>query len=226
MNSVNSVPASLSGRIDLHSHLLPGIDDGCPTQADSVKCVRRLIDRGFVGTVYTPHIISDQFPKNTPDRISGWVADLQEKLIAEGLEYRLWTGGEVRIAPGILQWFDKIGVPTLGPSQYVLTDWWESAWPDYGYRLFEDLLEAGYQPILAHPERMCLDERDLFKLIDAVKNSGSGCRGTSTVWVGVKVRRPPGWARPRGRQQGLRSRRHRHASPGNALRTLSRYRGS
>jgi protein-tyrosine phosphatase len=154
-----------------------------------------LIDRGFVGTVCTPHIISDQFPKNTPDRISGWVADLQEKLIAEGLEYQLWTGGEVRIAPGILQWFDKIGVPTLGPSQYVLTDWWESAWPDYGYRLFEDLLEAGYQPILAHPERMCLDERDLFKLIDAVKELGVWLQGNFNSLGGGEGPQAADWAR-------------------------------
>lgn len=151
--------------------------------------------RGFRGTVCTPHIIGDQFPDNTPDRISTWVAELREKLVSEGLDYQLWTGGEVRIAPGILQWFDKIGVPTLGPGKYVLTDWWERAWPDYGYRLFEDLIDAGYQPILAHPERMCLDERDLFKLIDAVKELGVWLQGNFNSLGGGEGPQAAEWSR-------------------------------
>ena len=167
----------LPGRIDLHSHLLPGIDDGCPTWTDSIACVRQLMDRGFVGTVCTPHIISDQFPANVPERVAVWVSELRDKLEEAGLNYQLWEGGEVRIAPGILAWFDKIGIPTLGPSRYVLTDWWERAWPDYGYRLFEDLLGAGYQPILAHPERMCLEESELFKLIDSLRELGVWLQG-------------------------------------------------
>jgi len=182
-------------RIDLHSHLLPGIDDGCPTWADSVKCVRKLMERGFVGTVCTPHIIADQFPKNIPENIAFWVADLQEKLSSEGLDYKLWPGGEVRIAPGILQWFDKVGIPTLGPSNYVLTDWWERAWPDYGYQLFEDLIEAGYQPILAHPERMYLDERDLFKLIDRLKELGVWLQGNFNSLGGGEGPQAAEWAR-------------------------------
>lgn len=185
---------SASGRIDLHSHILPGIDDGCPTWSDSLKCVRELKARGFIGTICTPHIIQDQFPDNVPERISGWVADLRERLHEAGIEYQLWEGGEVRIAPGILQWFDRIGIPTLGPSKFVLTDWWERAWPDYGYRLFEDLIDAGYQPILAHPERMCLDERDLFKLIDSLKELGVWLQGNFNSLSGGEGPQAAAWA--------------------------------
>lgn len=193
--SASSIPSLSGGRIDLHSHLLPGIDDGCPAWTDSIACVRQLIDRGFVGTVCTPHVISDQFPRNVPERIAEWVSQLRERLAGEGLSYQLWEGGEVRIAPGILGWFDKIGIPTLGPSRFVLTDWWERAWPEYGYRLFEDLIEAGYQPILAHPERMCMEEQELFKLIDALKELGVWLQGNFNSLSGGEGEQAAAWSR-------------------------------
>src|SRR5947209_11686585 len=94
------------GFIDLHSHLLPGIDDGCVAPEESLACVRRLQAEGFSGTVCTPHILPDIYPHNTPDRIKVRVAELQERLRAEGLDYQLWAGGEVRLDPGTLSWFE------------------------------------------------------------------------------------------------------------------------
>lgn len=183
------------GKIDLHSHLVPGIDDGCATREDSLACVRLLMAQGFVGTVCTPHIIQDQFPDNTPARIAPLVAELQEYLLANGLNYQLWTGGEVRIASGILQWFDSIGIPTLGPSRYVLLDWWERAWPDYGYGLFRDLVEANYRPILAHPERMGLPEEDLFRLIEELQEMGVLLQGNFNSISGGEGPQAALWAK-------------------------------
>ncbi|MFO1020305.1 MAG: CpsB/CapC family capsule biosynthesis tyrosine phosphatase [Planctomycetales bacterium] len=191
----NSEQKIAPGKIDLHSHLVPGIDDGCATREDSLACVRQLMAQGFIGTVCTPHIIQDQFPDNTPARIAPLVAELQEYLIANGLNYRLWTGGEVRIAPGILNWFDSIGIPTLGSSRYVLLDWWERAWPDYGYGLFRDLLDANYQPILAHPERMGLPEQELFSLIADLREMGVLLQGNFNSISGGEGPQAAAWAK-------------------------------
>jgi transposase len=75
---------SPTGLIDLHSHLLPGIDDGCPTFEESLACVRTLLNYGFTGTVCTPHVGMCIFPENTPAKIATQVGALQQQLSAAG----------------------------------------------------------------------------------------------------------------------------------------------
>jgi protein-tyrosine phosphatase len=183
-----------AGRLDLHSHLLPGIDDGCRTLDDSFACVRQLLAHGYVGTVCTPHVILDTFPNNVPDRIAEAVVQLQEQLYAAGLEYWLWAGGELRIHADTIHWLESAGVPTLGPSRAVLIDWWGSDWPDFADEVCDYLIQHGYQPILAHPERMGLQPSELERVIDSLEqrgirlqgnfNSVAGAEGpTASAWV-------------------------------------------
>jgi protein-tyrosine phosphatase len=149
---------SITSLIDIHSHLLPGIDDGCRTLDESLACVRALIDHGFVGTVCTPHMAIRDFPGNTPASIGERVGVLRKQLVAAGLKYELWTGGELRVAEHTLAWLREFGVPTLGSSRYVLIDYWGSQWPAHADPLIEHLLQENYRPILAHPERMDLQD--------------------------------------------------------------------
>ena len=165
------------GRIDLHSHLLPGIDDGCQTLAQSLACVRRLKARGYVGTVCTPHVLLDLFPMNTPANIALAVTELQAELDREGLDYRLWPGGELRIDKATVTWLEAVGVPTLAGSRVVLFDWWGRTWPDFADDLCSYLLDRGYEPVLAHPERMGLDAAELEAVLSALEKRGIGLQG-------------------------------------------------
>ncbi|HVW00383.1 MAG TPA: CpsB/CapC family capsule biosynthesis tyrosine phosphatase [Planctomycetaceae bacterium] len=183
------------GRIDLHSHLLPGIDDGCTSLAESLACVRRLLDAGYVGSVCTPHVTYYQFPRNTPEAIAGWVADLQAEIDAAGLEYRLWTGGEVRIAEETAAWLDAVGVPTLGDSRYVLIDWWNRTWPNFCYELCEFLMDREYRPILAHPERMGLEEAELWEVLAELQRMGVRLQGNLNSLSGGEGPQAADWAR-------------------------------
>jgi protein-tyrosine phosphatase len=180
----------MPGFIDLHSHLLPGIDDGCVTLEQSLACVRRLIERGFVGTVCTPHIWLQQFPANVPANISRWVDGLREALDAVGLEYGLWPGGEVRIARDTVEWFEEHGVPTLGPSRAVLIDYWGRDWPDYGDRVIEYLLDAELQPVLAHPERMDFPDAEWHATIDRLQALGVWLQGNLRCIAGGEGPQP------------------------------------
>jgi protein-tyrosine phosphatase len=163
--------------IDLHSHLLPGIDDGCRNVAESLACVRKLLDNGFTGTVCTPHMGIDAFPENVLDNIAIRVETLQEQLLAAGLEYQLWTGGELRIADDTIAWLREHGVPTLGPSRSVLVDYWGSQWPDYADSVIEHLLKEGYRPILAHPERMDLKDHEWDAVLGRLQQIGVPLQG-------------------------------------------------
>ena len=165
------------GLLDLHSHLLPGIDDGCRSLEDSLACARELLKHGFAGTVCTPHMAVRDFPGNTPRNVARRVQALQEQFDAAGLEYRLWAGGEVRIADGTVGWFQEHGVPTLGDGRCVLIDYWGDCWPDCGDPVIEYLFENGYQPILAHPERMNFADEEWSAVLQRLESSGVWLQG-------------------------------------------------
>ena len=141
------------GRIDIHSHLLPGIDDGCATLKESLDSIRTLKQYGYVGTICTPHCWPNNFPHITPQHIKLWCDALADEIKKADLDYQLWTGGGLRIYPGVIHWMQTHGVPTLADSRYVLCDFWEPSWHDWIDETFDWLFEHGYTPILAHPER-------------------------------------------------------------------------
>ncbi|MEM7810305.1 MAG: CpsB/CapC family capsule biosynthesis tyrosine phosphatase [Planctomycetota bacterium] len=168
----------MTGFIDLHSHLLPGLDDGCVDVGESLACVRRLIEAGFVGTVCTSHMAVGFLPHVTPTAVADGVARLRSVLADEGIDYRLWTGGELRLGTETPAWLDRHGVPTLGDGPYVLTDYWGDMgrggdWPDACEETLDRLLADGYRPILAHPERMThRDDDALDTLLDRLTAKG------------------------------------------------------
>ncbi|MFI4861657.1 MAG: tyrosine-protein phosphatase [Phycisphaerales bacterium JB063] len=141
------------GRIDIHSHVLPGIDDGCTTLTESIQAVRTLIAHGYSATFCTPHCWPTLYPANTPKHIGIWVQALRQALEREGLDYTLYAGGELRLYPDVIPWMQSHGVPTLGGTRFVLCDFWEKKWPKWADHAFDWLLDRGYTPILAHPER-------------------------------------------------------------------------
>jgi protein-tyrosine phosphatase len=148
-----SVPVP-PGLVDIHSHLIPGIDDGCREIEESIACVRRLMAAGFVGSICTPHVWLDRFPSNTPENIRAWTQQVQQALSETGINYRVWPGAEVRIVDGAIEALSPRGLPTLAGSRCILVDYWEDRWHKWLETSLRRLIQDGYQPILAHPERI------------------------------------------------------------------------
>jgi len=147
------------GRIDMHSHLIPGVDDGCQDIDESIECVLRLKALGYVGTICTPHVWHEIYPINNAANIREWARTLQQALDAEGIDYRVWPGGELRLFDGFKSYYKEREIPTLAGSRCVLMDFWADRWPKWVNPIFEWLRSRGYQPILAHPERLkCVKE--------------------------------------------------------------------
>lgn len=182
MNEITE--GSQGSRIDLHSHLLPGIDDGCKSLSDSLACIERLRKQGFRGTVCTPHILPTIYPHNTPANVAEEVARLRATLRERGIEYELWTGGEVRLAAETINWFETMGVPTLGDSSCVLVDYWGKTWPTFADRTLDYLQERDYQPILAHPERLDLNDQALLKITAEMARRGVWLQGNFNCITG------------------------------------------
>jgi protein-tyrosine phosphatase len=143
----------MTGRIDIHSHLLPGVDDGCETVADSIRCARELVGVGYTHSFCTPHVWPS-FPRNNPSEIVSAVERLQIAFDEAGVGLKLMPGGELNMrveTPGIRE--DDLVSYGMG-GKFVLIDLWADRLPEFFEQSIERLQGLGARVILAHPERM------------------------------------------------------------------------
>ncbi|OGX83456.1 capsular biosynthesis protein [Hymenobacter lapidarius] len=140
---------------DMHSHLLPGLDDGAETVEHSLDLLRALREAGFRKLIMTPHIMGD-FYKNTPEGIRAALQVLRDAAATAGL-------GDVELACAAEYYLDEFlgrkladGTEMLtfgGDKRYLL---FETSYMNEPLNLYEIIFELhaqGYQPVLAHPER-------------------------------------------------------------------------
>jgi protein-tyrosine phosphatase len=143
----------LTGRIDVHSHLIPGVDDGCATIEDSIECARQLCDVGYTHCFCTPHIWPT-LPQNTITQITAWTIKLQEHLDRAKVPLQLIPGGENNLRAELEKIpADEIVTYAMNRS-YVLIDLWAEKLPLFFGRTVRWLQSHGLTVILAHPERM------------------------------------------------------------------------
>jgi protein-tyrosine phosphatase len=138
--------------IDLHSHVLPGLDDGAERIEDSRELARRAAEEGISAIAATPHVRAD-FP-TTPDQMEAGVEAVRKDFDAQGIPVDVLHGGEVA-----LDWLDSLGAEDLRrftiaqSGRYLLVEFPYRGWPlALEHQLF-DLSLAGITAILAHPER-------------------------------------------------------------------------
>jgi protein-tyrosine phosphatase len=142
------------GRIDVHSHLIPGVDDGCQTVEEAVECARVLVEHGYTHCCVTPHIWPS-LPKNTVANIPVWANQLQHALEAENIPLRLIPGGEINLSDDTLARLSREELVTYGMAgRHVLIDMWASELPQYFEEAVQKLADFGLTVVLAHPERM------------------------------------------------------------------------
>ncbi|RYF87963.1 MAG: hypothetical protein EOO03_09495 [Chitinophagaceae bacterium] len=137
---------------DMHSHILPGIDDGSPDVETSVALVKGLMALGLTRSVATPHVISDMY-RNTPETISSALQELRDALKKEGIDYTVDAAAEYMMDAAF---FDKLqnGEPLLCiKDKILLTEFGWGAMPENPKQMSFAILTSGYTPILAHPER-------------------------------------------------------------------------
>ncbi len=152
---------------DLHSHLIPGIDDGAQTLDDAVELVRLMKDLGYRKLIVTPHIQAD-FYKNTPEIILKGLDNLKAAVKNAGIDILIEAAAEYLIDDGFEEKMNKGELMCFGPDKYLLV---ELSYYNMNSRFFEyvfDLNVAGYKIILAHPERYAYFH-DNFKIYEDLK---------------------------------------------------------
>jgi len=139
--------------IDLHCHLLPGIDDGPTDLATSLEMARIAVADGITTTFCTPHIYPGLYENNAVD-IRHRVANLQLILQNQNIPLKLNFGADVHLVPGLLDGIRSGRVPTLGDSRYLLLEPSHHVCPPRFCEAVFELIGAGYVPVITHPERL------------------------------------------------------------------------
>ena len=139
--------------IDLHCHLLPGIDDGSKDLAMSLDMARMACADGITTVVCTPHILPTVYDNEGP-KIKAAVTLLQETLSREGIPLRLLSGADVHIVPDLLTGLKDGRILTLAGSRYLLLEPPHHIMPPRFDECIFALQSAGYVAILTHPERL------------------------------------------------------------------------
>jgi protein-tyrosine phosphatase len=149
------------GLVDLHAHVIPGLDDGPATLEDSVALVRAAAEAGTRILAATPHIHS-RFPDVHPEQIAGRLGEVREAV--SDVDIELVPGGEVQLtwaAEALLEQLQLVSYGQRGRDVLIET-------PTSGILGIEFFLQTihtrGYRVILAHPERGMLSAADLDRL--------------------------------------------------------------
>lgn len=141
--------------IDIHCHLLPGIDDGARDMAQALSMARIAYDNGIRFSIVTPHIHPGRYENSALNITRSW-GQFKLELARARIPLRLGMAAEVRLSPEILPMIEREEIPFLGELdgyRIMLLEFPHSHIPPGAKQLVKKLLDLKVRPILAHPER-------------------------------------------------------------------------
>lgn len=178
--------------LDLHCHLLPGIDDGAVDLDMSLRMARMAVEDGIGTVACTPHIYPGMYDNEGPD-IRAAIAALRLELARHGIPLTLVEGADVHLAPDLAASIRMGRVPTLAGSRYLLLEPpHHVAPPRFEDSVFQ-LMVAGFVPVVTHPERLSWIE-DHYEVFVRVVKAGAWMQITAGSLTGRFGRRPKYWA--------------------------------
>jgi protein-tyrosine phosphatase len=155
---------------DIHSHLVPGIDDGSPDIETSIEIIKRFISLGYKKIITTPHVLWDIYP-NTPEKINNGLKELKAELQRQGIDIELHAAAEYFIDEHFAEQVRKKEPLLTLKDNLVLVEVSMMTAPfDLKEILFEMQMQ-NYQPVLAHPERYVYLKNNK-EFFDDLKTSG------------------------------------------------------
>lgn len=138
--------------IDLHSHIIPYIDDGCDNISETLNSIKKAMECGITKIFATPHFVKGSL-NNYSEVVSVQVDSINNLLKIYGIDFEVLYGNEIRVSPDIVEMLKDGRFCSLNNSRYVLIEFpMEGEIPNI-CNIVESILSSGYIPILAHPER-------------------------------------------------------------------------
>jgi protein-tyrosine phosphatase len=158
--------------IDLHNHILPGVDDGAASMGESLEIARQFSSEGVARITATPHVNPIRGTGPTGPDVRDLVGRLRAALEAEDIPIDVRTGNEILLASDLPDLLASERALPLGESHAVLVELPFTTFPSYAEEEIQSLVEAGYRPVLAHPERSTFIQQDL-SMLTGLREAGA-----------------------------------------------------
>ncbi|OKS88290.1 tyrosine-protein phosphatase [Mucilaginibacter polytrichastri] len=183
--------------VDMHSHVLPGIDDGAQTVEESIVLIQKMMDLGIKKIIATPHVMADLY-KNTPETINASLNLLKAKLSEERIDIDISAAAEHMYDELFEKRIDEGTLITMGDN-YVLFELSFVSKPPAIIDIIKKMRANGYRPILAHPERYpyltmkeYIEMREWGSLLQLNTNSivgyyGQSCKQTAQELIDAQL---------------------------------------
>lgn len=180
------------GVIDLHSHILPGIDDGASSLKIALEMARIAVEDGTRVMACTPHIYPGLY-MNDSTGIRRERDKLQQALQAQGIALHLVMGADAHLVPELLAGLKSGRVPTLNGSRYFLLEPSHHVLPPRFEESVFEIMAAGFVPVITHPERLTWIEEHYERFI-VLAQRGAWLQLTAGALVGKFGKRARYWS--------------------------------
>jgi protein-tyrosine phosphatase len=168
--------------IDLHCHLLPGIDDGAEDLDTALAMARIAVQDGIQRIACTPHIYPGMYDNDSRGILAARQS-LQERLDQEGIGLQLGYGADTHLVPEMLAGLRDGRIPTLNGGRYFLLEPPHHVAPPQFKMLVFNTLAAGYTPLITHPERLTWAEAHYEDFVE-LANEGAWIQVTAGALTG------------------------------------------
>lgn len=170
--------------IDIHCHILPGVDDGSPDMETSLKLAKEAEKQGITATLVTPHHMDGEYINHLKD-VERKTIEFQKEIDNHGIKLKVFPGQEVHITGDLLDAIDNKDILFADPfNRYLMLELPHIEVPKYTENMLFELNIRGITPVIVHPERNhgFQDNHDLLYKFVA---QGAATQLTASSYVGV-----------------------------------------
>ena len=162
--------------IDFHSHILPNIDDGSTNMQESIKLIKEAEQVGFTGIVSTSHYLENYFECGEKER-KKLLNDLEDKIesnkaVNVSKKIQLYLGSEIYVTQNMIELLKEGKASSINGTKYVLFELPMNSKPLFVKEIVYKLIENGYKPVIAHPERYSYVKEDI-TYVEELKKMGA-----------------------------------------------------
>ena len=154
--------------IDIHTHILPNVDDGSKSIDETFELLNEAKKAGFDTIISTSHYIEDYYNVNVSER-EVWINAISEILKKENNDLKLYLGNEVYLTENIMELLETGKATTINKSRYILFEFPMNTKPMNMYDIIYDMLQNKLIPILAHPERYSFVQKEPEIIYDLIQ---------------------------------------------------------
>lgn len=154
--------------IDIHTHILPNIDDGSRSIEETINLVKEAKNAGFESILFTSHYMEGYYEINVEERET-LINAIYENLQAKNIDVNLFLGNEIYMSENVIKLLEEGRASTINNTSYVLVELPLNAEPLNLYNLIYEMQQYKLVPILAHPERYTYVQQDSELIYDLIQ---------------------------------------------------------